>query len=295
MTDNIEPDYQRLVDAVGETRFLAGTAIEIVRESKPGRPPRHVLFDFDGTLSLIREGWPDVMVPMMVEVLSETDTSETPRQLHQLAYNFVMELNGKQTIYQMIRLAEEVGKRGGHSKPPPEYKQTYHERLMSRIRSRREDLRSGKVSPMDMLVPGSSEILRSLRQKGAQLYLASGTDENYVREEVELLQLTPFFGEHVYGAVDDYKSFSKAQVIQRILEENQVPGADLLGFGDGYVEIQNVKTVGGTAVAVASDESGRSGQPDPWKRNRLIGVGADVVIPDFGECEDLIDYLWGTR
>ena len=95
-------------------------------------------------------------------------------------------------------------------------------------------------------------------------------------------------------AVEDFKSFSKAQVIQRILEVNQVEGAELLGFGDGYVEIENIKAVGGTAVAVASDESGRSGRPDPWKRNRLIGVGADVVVPDYREHEVLIDYLWGV-
>ena len=295
MTDNIEQDYKRVADVAGETRFLAGTAIEIVRESDSRHPPRHVLFDFDGTLSLIREGWPDVMVPMMVEVLTQTGTTESGEQLHQLAHNFVMELNGKQTIYQMIRLAEEVEKRGGNAKPPLEYKQMYHERLMTRIRSKREDLRSGNVPPADMLVPGSIDILRSLKEKGARLYLASGTDENYVREEVELLQLTSFFGDHVYGAVEDYKSFSKAQVIQRILADNQVEGAELLGFGDGYVEIQNVKAVGGTAVAVASDESGRSGKPDAWKRNRLIGVGADVVIPDFRECEHLIDYLWDTH
>ena len=29
----------------------------------------HVLFDFDGTLSLIRQGWPEVMVSMFTEVL----------------------------------------------------------------------------------------------------------------------------------------------------------------------------------------------------------------------------------
>jgi len=29
----------------------------------------HVLLDFDGTLSLIREGWPEVMLPMFVEFL----------------------------------------------------------------------------------------------------------------------------------------------------------------------------------------------------------------------------------
>ena len=64
-------------------------------------------------------------------------------------------------------------------------------------------------------------------------------------------------------------------------------GASLLGFGDGYVEIQNVKAVGGTAVAVASDEAGRSGKPDAWKRDRLIGAGADVVIPDYRDYRPL--------
>jgi hypothetical protein len=58
------------------------------------------------------------------------------------------------------------------------------------------------------------------------------------------------------------------------------------------VEIDNVKGVGGTAVAVASDEAGGSGRPDDWKLDRLIGVGADVVIPDFREIDALCEYLW---
>ena len=42
---------------------------------------RVVLFDFDGTLSLIRAGWVDVMVPMMVEILLELKTGETEQEL----------------------------------------------------------------------------------------------------------------------------------------------------------------------------------------------------------------------
>jgi phosphoglycolate phosphatase-like HAD superfamily hydrolase len=292
MSDYREQDYQRVVDESQESHFLPGTAIEIIRAIQLAAPPEHVLFDFDGTLSLIREGWPDVMVPMMVEVLGETGSDETKEQLHQLAFDFVMQLNGKQTIYQMIRLAEEVRKRGGTPRDPLDYKRIYHDRLMDRIRARREDLRSGRVSPGQMLVPGSLELLQTLQQKDTHLYLASGTDEQYVREEVQLLQLDVFFGPHVYGALDDYRSFSKALVIQRILESHRVDGPRLVGFGDGYVEIQNVKNVGGTAVAVASDEAHRSGRPDAWKRQRLIGVGADMVIPDFREHDRLISYLW---
>ncbi len=65
----LEPDYRRTVTGEVRSRFLPGTSIEIVREVDRAARFRHVLFDFDGTLSLIREGWPEVMVPMMVEVL----------------------------------------------------------------------------------------------------------------------------------------------------------------------------------------------------------------------------------
>ena len=41
--------------------------IEVLRPDLPRGRFRSVLFDFDGTLSLIREGWPQVMIPMMVE------------------------------------------------------------------------------------------------------------------------------------------------------------------------------------------------------------------------------------
>jgi phosphoglycolate phosphatase len=286
-----EPDYQRRVSSELATRLLPGTAIEIIRERTTRLPPRYALFDFDGTLSLIREGWPEVMIPMMVGILQATGTRETAAELTALVTRFVMELNGKQTIYQMIRLADEVRRRGGRPDDPQTYKQQYHDGLMRRIESRREALSRGQPSE-SLLVPGSLGMLSALRERGVALYLASGTDERYVREEVALLGLEPFFGRHVYGAIDDYKNFSKQMVIERILRENDVAGDRLVGFGDGYVEIDNIKGVGGTAVAVASDEAGRSGRPDPWKRERLIGVGADIIIPDFREGTALLDYLW---
>ena len=293
-SDYLEADYTRVADAAASGQFLPGTNIEIVRPIDR-RPPRHVLLDFDGTLSLVREGWPQVMVPMMVEVLQATGTGESHDELQRHVFDFVMQLNGKQTIYQMIRLADEVRQRGGTPEEPLVYKQRYHDRLMQRIAGRHEGLRSGRTSPEEMLVPYSFDLLAELRRRGAELYIASGTDEQYVLEEARLLRLDQYVGRHIYGAVSDYKAFSKAMVIERILTENRVEGSSLLGFGDGYVEIQNVKAVGGTAVAVASDESGRSGKPDPWKRDRLIGAGADIVIPDYREYRRLIDYLWNDE
>ena len=107
-----------------------------------------------------------------------------------------------------------------------------------------------------------------------------------------MLGLTAYFGEHIYGALDNYKSFSKKMVIERILRENNIPGERLLSFGDGYVEIENTKEVGGLAVAVASDEANNgSGRFDEWKRQRLLGVGADVVIPDYRDAALLLKMI----
>jgi len=290
-----EQDYRRVVSESTKTWTLAGTGIEIVRPPLGGHAPRHALFDFDGTLSLIREGWVNVMVPMMVETLLELRTGESAEELHALCADFVATLTGKQTIYQMIRLAEEVARRGGKPEDPLVYKLRYLERLNLRIAARREGLLTGQIRHEDMLVPGSLELLEGLQRRGVALYVASGTDAPFVIEEVAMLGLDRYFGPRVYGAKDDYRSFSKAQVIERILSENNLHGPELVGFGDGYVEIQNIKAVGGVAVAVASDEAGRGGLPDQWKRDRLIGAGADLVVPDYRHHEQLLDYLWNPR
>ncbi len=276
----------------------AASAFQGLVEWTPGFAARpgitHVLFDFDGTLSLIRQGWPDVMVPMFVEMLPPLP-GETEEERARLCFEDIMRLNGKQTIYQMIQFAERVKERGGHPQEPLWYKNEYLRRLDEKIRWRVEGLRTGKIAPDDLLVYGARSTLENLRRRGVRLYLASGTDEHFVKQEAELLDIVPYFGPHIYGAKDDYKTFSKKMVIERILRENQIAGDKLLAFGDGYVEIQNTKEVGGLAVAVASDEAHNgSGRMDEWKRTRLLGVGADVVIPDFRDGEALLDCIFAS-
>jgi phosphoglycolate phosphatase len=254
----------------------------------------HVLFDFDGTLSLIRQGWPDVMVPMFVEMLPPLP-GEPAEARTQLCFEDIMRLNGKQTIYQMIQFAQRVQERGGQAQEPLWYKNEYLRRLDERIRSRIHGLESGEIATDDLLVHGARALLEELQSRGLRLYLASGTDEPFVVKEAELLDVAQYFGPHIYGAKDDYKTFSKKMVIERILRENAISGEKLLAFGDGYVEIQNTKEVGGLAVAVASDEAHNgSGQMDDWKRQRLLGVGADVVIPDYRDAVLLLQCISGT-
>lgn len=276
-----------------DTAAFAGR-VEFAPTFAPRPGLSHVLFDFDGTLSLIRQGWPEVMVPMFVEYLPPRP-GETDADRSRLAFEDIMRLNGKQTIYQMIQLAERIRERGGTPREPLWYKHEYLRRLDVRIRHRTEALAAKRAAPDDYLVHQARPLLEELRRRDLHLYLASGTDEAFVKQEAGLLGLDRYFGPHIYGAQDDYKQFSKKIVIERILRENAIPGAQLLAFGDGYVEIQNTKEAGGLAVAVASDEARNgSGQMDEWKRQRLLGVGADVVIPDFRDAIRLLAVILGS-
>jgi len=183
--------------------------------------------------------------------------------------------------------------RGGEPEDPLVYKGLYHERLWKRIQDRIEGLESGRYRPDDWLVPGSLGLLNNLRDRGIRMFLASGTDEVFVRKEADLLGLTRYFDGHIYGAQDQYRLFSKKMVIQRVLSEENLKGSEFVAFGDGYVEIENTKEVGGVAVGVATEERLRSGVIDEWKRERLIRAGADLIIPDFAEQERVLAYLSG--
>lgn len=265
-------------------------AIEIIRPDFLRGPLRAALFDFDGTLSLLRRNWQDVMIPMMVDVLRETDTSETAEELAEVVEEFVMQLNGKQTIYQMIQLAEEVSRRGATPLDPLDYKHRYHDLLWQQVGARVDRVKSGAIDAEEMRVPESRELLKDLQQHGLMLYLASGTDLSYVRDEVALLELDAYFGPHIYGALDDYRNFSKGMIIRRMIEETGLAGENLVGFGDGFVEIEEIKKVGGVAVGVASNEDSRSGI-NTWKRERLIRAGADLIVGDYRDRAALFQLL----
>ena len=265
--------------------------IEHLRPGTTAERARVVLFDFDGTLSVIRSGWVDVMIPMMVEPLAALKTGESEADLTAIVREFVSRLTGKQTMYQMIELADQIAKRGGTPKDPLVYKKQYMDLLWERIKDRVEELRKGHCSPEKYLVPGSIELLETLKERGLKMYLASGTDEVYMKDEAHLLGVTKYFEGRVYGALDDYKAFSKAILVDRIVNSSEAKGEEFLAFGDGYVEIEVVKQAGGVAVGVASDEPDCA-QVDEWKRTRLIEVGADWIVPSFADMPELTTALF---
>ena len=272
---------------------LAGEwGMEILRYPQRKRPIQSALFDFDGTISLLRAGWQDVMIPYFVEVLQAAPQAEDDESLRAVVQEFVDLLTGKQTIYQCMRLDDEVVLRGGERRDPYIYKQEYLRRLTLHIQGRHAQLQSGESQPSEYLVPGCLQLIQGLQERGIQCYLASGTDQEDVLREARMLGLDQYFGGNIYGAQDHVLQCSKELVIQKIIEENQISPDQLVSFGDGYVEIELVASLGGFTFGVASDEEKKKGV-NHWKRNRLTAAGADVIIPDFTGAGDILALIGG--
>jgi phosphoglycolate phosphatase len=266
--------------------------LEIIRPLPRRLAPRLAVFDFDGTLSLIRGGWTDVMVDMMVEHLLRAPRTDEESSLRQRVLDFVLELNGQPTIFQMQRFADELRQAGAQPAPPETYHEEYLHRLGVRIHARKTAIRRGDAAPDDLLVPGSRAFLQSLRERGVELVLASGTEIESVREEAAILQIDHFFAGRIYGPGADPRAFTKLSVMQQALHRRGIPPEALVGFGDGVVETENAHYLGGVAVGVASDEIGRSGIPAGWKRHRLIEAGAHLIVADYRDPAPLLAWLW---
>jgi len=272
--------------------FLPNTRIEIIDDAIPCGDIQHALFDFDGTISLIREGWQQVMGPFMLETLLATPRHEPKHRLCEMVAEYIDRTTGVQTIYQMMGLAEMVRERGAEPLAPTEYKRIYLERLWQRIEHRVTSLKQGTSPRAQYLLPGAEAMLAALQQRGITCYLASGTDVANVRDEAAALGVADYFTGGIYGALDNLEEYSKAKVISQILETHQLHGSALVTFGDGFVEIENTRAAGGIAVGVASSER-EPGVLDSWKRERLIHAGAQIIVPDFTEWPSLLDYLCG--
>lgn len=266
-------------------------------EVRPGLAPRHrishVVFDFDGTLSWLRHGWPEIMAGLFREHVQPVP-GESEEALHELLLRELLALNGKPSIHQMERGAELARERGG--KPPASelLLHEYQRRLERAIRERTLALRNGSRITDDFIVHGARSILDALQGRGLHLSILSGTEEPRVREEAELLGLNQYFGEHIYGAAPGPTQFSKRAVMTRLMQQERLEGEHLLALGDGPVEIRLAKELGGLAVGIASDENQNgSGKPDALKLNQLREAGADILVPDYRDTPALLHHLFG--
>jgi phosphoglycolate phosphatase-like HAD superfamily hydrolase len=250
---------------------------------------RHVLFDFDGTLSVLRQGWEEVMAPVMIEAICGRYPDPVHPEIEQEVLEYVDRSTGILTIRQMQWLAEAVQRHGLAPRvlTAAEYKALYLSRLMVFVRQRIARLDGNPAARNEFLVAGAWEFVSGLAQRGVHLYLASGTDHDDVAAEAQALGMLEFFGVEVYGALDHNENHAKERVIQRILDDNHLSGAELLIIGDGPVEIREGAQRQAVTLGLASDEIARSGW-NPRKTERLIAAGADLLAGDFSHAAQLI-------
>ncbi|MDP6125250.1 MAG: HAD family hydrolase, partial [Candidatus Latescibacteria bacterium] len=238
--------------------FLPNTQIEIVNEKAPRGDFEYALFDFDGTISVLREGWPEIMAPLMVEMVS--GDQPPPEGIGKRVEEFIDETTGIQTILQMEGLVEMVREYGlvpeDEIKDAQGYKAIYNERLLKPVYARRDKLTSGDPSYTleQATMAGSLDFLKKLSERGLTLILASGTDREYVLEEAKITTAAQYFNGGMFGALKTFEEYSKDKVIKQILADFDLQGGQLMVFGDGPVELRNAKDNGAVAVGVASDE-----------------------------------------
>jgi len=292
--------YQpELAEDVRRARYVGDTDIELCVESIPFGQVKHAVFDADGTLSTLRQGWEEVMAPVMIEAIlgdqHETVDRTLYEQVRRRVLAYIDESTGLQTILQMEALVEMVREAGF---VPPEkildkfgYKAIYNDALMKVVSRRAARLKNGRLDVSDFTVKGAVGVLAALRKRGVTLYLASGTDREDVTHEAAALGYAEFFNGGIYGSVGDVTKYSKKMVIDRIMTENDLSGSELVVLGDGPVEMRECRKRGGIAIGIASDEIRRYGL-NPEKRTRLIKAGAQAIVPDFSGWHDLLNLLF---
>ena len=252
----------------------------------------HAIFDFDGTLSWLRHGWPQIMLEVFLRS-APTEWRNNDKVRAQLLSD-ILSLNGKPSIYQLERCCDRVRSAGYEPSKSQTLLNDYLPALRDIVNQRIAAIRKGNSRASEFVVWNAMRAVQLLRKRGIKLIILSGTVENDVRIEAELLGLIPFFGEHVYGSPPQ-GAFSKKDVIDRIMREESTAGHHLLAFGDGPVEIGFAKAVGGLAIGVASDEEQNgSHQMDSVKRKQLIAAGADVIVPDYAEADALFAAIFGS-
>ncbi|MBN1124464.1 MAG: HAD hydrolase-like protein [Sedimentisphaerales bacterium] len=297
--------YQpELAEDIRQARYLSDTEIELCcnLESMPTGRMKHALFDHDGTISTLRQGWEAIMEPMMIRAILGDTYDRADETLYHKVRNrvrdYIDKSTGVQTIVQMQALVEMVCEFGvvpaGQILDALGYKQIFNEALMQMVRQRIDKLKRGQLDATDFTIKGAVAFLRTLHERGVRLYLASGTDHADVIDEAEVLGYSDLFDGGIYGSVGDVARDSKKMVIESILRDNHLGGSELVVFGDGPVELRQCRRAGGLAVGIASDEIRRHGLKTE-KRTRLIKAGAHLICPDFSESGSLNNLLLGQE
>lgn len=281
-------------------KYLKDSNIEILSNIKSPKKIKHVVFDHDGTISTLRQGWEEVMESVMIKsIIGDGNKNSYSDDLYNkvrfAVKDYIDKSTGIQTILQMETLVKMVHKFGFIPKKKIldkfAYKRIYNREILKIVNRRIAELKNGEVNTDNFKIKGITKFLNILKDRDVKLYLVSGTDYDDAINEAKILGYFDLFNGGIYGSLNDLKKFSKKMVIEELIKKNNLHGSELMVVGDGPVEINECKRVNGISIGVASNEIKKSGI-NPKKRERLIKSGADIIIPDFSQADLLVDILF---
>jgi len=86
--------YEHALTVVMVNTLTDMWGMEIIKLPQKNRVFKSVLFDFDGTLSLIREGWQQIMIPYFCELLEACPDKSKSGDIEECVTDFVDKLTG---------------------------------------------------------------------------------------------------------------------------------------------------------------------------------------------------------
>src|SRR5690606_35125463 len=152
-----DPDFvysPELAEDMRHANYWQNSEIEIINEWAQPLNIKHAIFDHDGTISTLREGWEHIMQPMMMKAILGAQFQDADEALYHKVYSrvvdFIDKTTGIQTLVQMKGLVELVKEFG----LVPEdqildefgYKEIYNDELLKMVKEREVKLTRGELS-----------------------------------------------------------------------------------------------------------------------------------------------------
>lgn len=143
-----------------------------------------------------------------------------------------------------------------------------------------------QVDDLNVLKPfaGVEEMLKSLKDAGLELYVATSKPEVTAKRVLEYFHLTNYF-KFIGGASLDEKRVNKDDVIRYVLEENGIGEEEkksVIMVGDRKHDVEGAKKTGLSVVGVLYGYG---------SREELQDAGADYLCETPGEVAELLRSL----
>lgn len=242
------------------------------------------MIDWDGAISLIREGWQRIMQEYIANFIS----SGLPQKNDYLwAQSFIKKTLGENTVEQMLGMIEKAEQNGRNDIPvsysekmalAEEHRKKYREILEKEVRGKR--IKTAKKNPDKFIVRGMKYLLEELKKRNIKIFVASGSEQEGkggIEEEAETLGLKHYF-EAVFGYNGSISPYNKENVVKWILNKYNLDPLQLLVVGDGPKEMKVGKKFGAVTIGLISNNV---------TRKILLDSGADFIVYnaiDLSEC-----------